>query len=67
MFAMKRRTEGVLAPPPEQRMTDAMAELEQAQQALAAAPWDAHLRERFRLAHNAVADISAALDTSSVA
>jgi hypothetical protein len=43
----------------EDTLESAVARLEQAQQQLAASPWDPKLREQYRLAHNAVADLSA--------
>ena len=49
--------------PGEDTLESAVARLEQAQQLLAASPWDPKLREQFRLAHNAVADLTASAAT----
>ena len=62
MLGFKRRpAEGT-----EETLEAATARLEEAQQQLAAAPWDPKLREQFRLAHNAVVDLSAAPTAVSV-
>lgn len=56
MLGFKRRPADTLG---EDTLESAQARLQEAQQQLAAAPWDPKLREQFRLAHNAVADLSA--------
>lgn len=60
MLGFKRRIEA--ESPPVLSVADAEKRLAEARRELAATPWDATRREDFRLAHNALADLSASDD-----